>query len=233
MRRAALQSLLVCLGVFALRLPAAGMHDLLDPPGGLLPLWPQSVLWLGLGLLAIAAARWCYRHLQQRTGTQRVFAAGRRQPDVEADPRAPTLALVLFVVALLSAVIIPPLLLGGWTMQPVELWLGLYGTYGTSVAVATVAWVVFHTGYAILLAMLLALAQVLGEFVIRRAWTRRVPIGGLVLGLLLSVVGVFAGGWADLLTTVVSCTLLGLVHLLVGGRLRWTAAATWCLLMVL
>lgn len=231
--RAAGRVLGVCLVVLVLRLPVADTPDLLDPPGCLLALWPQSVLWFALGLLAAVATRGGYRHLQRWSGATQVFAVGRRQPDVESDPRSPTLALVLFVVALLSAVIIPPLMLGGWTMQPVELWLGLYGTYGTSVAVATVAWVVFHTGYALLCALILALLQVLGESAAGRPWARRAPIGGLVLGLLLGAADIATGGWADLLTTVISCTLLGCVHLLVGGRLRWTAAAMWFLLMVL
>lgn len=231
--RASARVLAVCLALFALRMPVAEAPDLLDPPGRLLPLWPQSLLWLAMGALALGASRWGYRHLQQAGGERRVFAAGRRQPDVEADPRSPTLALVLFVAAVLSAVIIPPLLVGGWTLQPVELWLGLYGTYGTSVAVATTAWVIFHTGYAILSALILALAQLMGESLIRRVWTRRAPLGGLALGLLLGIPDLLLWGWADLLTTVISCTLLGLVHLLVGGRLRWTAAAAWLLLMLL
>lgn len=233
MARASLRALLICLALCALRIPLAGIPDLLDPPGRLQPLWPQSLLWLGMGLLALLIARRVYRHLQRATGEPRVFAAGRRQPDVEADPRSPTLALILFVVAMLSAVIIPPLLVGGWTMQPVELWLGLYGTYGTSVAVATAAWLIFHTGYAILFALVLALVQSLGESAIRRAWARRAPLGGLFLGLMLGIPDLLTGGWADLLTTVISCTLLGVVHLLVGGRLRWSAAAAWFLMMLL
>ena len=233
MLRASTWVLLISLALCALRIPLAEVPDLLDPPGRLLPLWPQSLLWLGMGLIALLGARRGYLSLQRASGARRVFTAGRRQPDVEADPRSPTLALVLFVVALLSAVILPPLLVGGWTMQPVELWLGLYGTYGTSVAFATAAWVIFHTGYAILFALILALVQSMGESLIRRAWTRRVPLGGIALGLLLGIPDLFVDGWADLLTTLVSCTLLGVVHLLVGGRLRWSAAASWFLMMFL
>ena len=233
MLRASAWVLLISLLLCELRIPMAQVPDLLDPPGRLLPLWPQSLLWLGMGLIALLSARRGYLRLQRAAGVRRVFTAGRRQPDVEADPRSPTAALVLFVVALLSAVILPPLLVGGWTMQPVELWLGLYGTYGTPVAVATAAWVIFHTGYAILFALILALVQSMSESLIRRAWTRRAPLGGIALGLMLGVPELLIGGWADLLTTLVSCTLLGFVHLLVGGRLRWTAAASWFLLMFL
>jgi hypothetical protein len=60
-------------------------------------------------------------------------------------------------------------------MQPVELWLGLYGTYGTSVAFATAAWVIFHTGYAILFALILALVQSMGQEPRRRRAPAQAP----------------------------------------------------------
>lgn len=225
--------LLLSVAALALRIPVAGVADLLSPPGRLLPLWPQTLVWSLLGLAWVLFARRSYAHLRARTGTRRVFAAGRRQPDVREDPRTTALALLLFVVALLSAVIIPPLLVGEWTMQPVQIWLGLYGTYGTSVALTTAAWLVFHTGSTAVLVLILALVQALAETRIRRVWVMRTPLGGLVLGIGLGVFDLISGGWADLATAVISCTLLGAVHLLVGRRLGWTLAGAWFLLLLL
>lgn len=224
--------LVLAVAVLALGIPVAGVADLLSPPGRLLPLWPQTLVWLLLGLAWIGFTRRSYTHLQARSGARRVFAVGRRQPDVQEEPRTTTLALLLFVLALLSSVIIPPLLVGGWTMQPVQIWLGLYGTYGTSVALTTAAWLIFHTGSTAVLVLILALVQALAEARIRRGWVVTAPLGGLVLGIGLGLFGALTGGWADLVTTVISCTLLGAVHILVGRRLRWTLAGAWVLLLL-
>lgn len=226
-------ALLISLAALALRIPVAGVSDLLSPPGRLLPLWPQTLVWSLLGLAWILVAHRLCARLRARTGARRVFSAGRSLPDVREDPRTTALALLLFVVALLSSVIIPPLLVGGWTMQPVQIWLGLYGTYGTSVALTTAAWLVFHTGSTAVLVLILALVQALAEARIPRARVRSVPLGGLVLGLGLGIFDMLSGGWADLATTVISCTLLGAVHLLVGRRLGWTLAGAWFLLLLL
>lgn len=223
----------IALAALSLQLLVAGIPDLLDPPGSLLPLWPQSILWALLGIAWLVLMQRSCAHLRRRTSARRVFAAGRPQPDLQQDPRPATLALILFVVAVLSAVIIPPLLVGGWTMQPVELWLGLYGTYGTSGVVATIAWLLFHTGFAALAALAMALLQTIGEQVVQRPWARRVPTGGVLIGLVLGAADMLTGGWADLLTTVVSCTMLGGVLLLLGGRLRWIVPAAWLLLLLL
>ena len=106
MLRASTWVLLISLALCALRIPLAEVPDLLDPPGRLLPLWPQSLLWLGMGLIALLGARRGYLSLQRASGARRVFTAGRRQPDVEADPRSPTLALVLFVVVHVALVVL-------------------------------------------------------------------------------------------------------------------------------
>lgn len=217
----------------ALQLPVAGVPDVLGPPGRLWGLWPQFTAWLALAAIWVVGTQQMYRALERATYRAEVFEGATPPPSFMEDHRHVSAALWLAVAAVLTAVILPPMLVGQWTLQPVQMWQGLYGSYGMAGIIAAVALLAYHGGFAVLMALALACTQSLAETLSGRNWLGRVPVGGAVVGLMAAIYQSITGGWPLFLTTMIACVLLGAVHLLSGRRLRWTAPATALVLIFL
>lgn len=226
-------ALAACAVLAVLQLPVAGVPDILDPPGRLWGLWPQTTVWIALAAVCFAGAQQVYRALNRATHRAEVFEGATPPPSLMEDHRHVSAALWLAVAAVLCAVILPPMLVGQWTLQPVQMWQGLYGSYGMAGIIAAVALLAYHSGFAVLTALALACAQSLAEALGGRTWLSKVPVGGVVIGLVAAVYQSVTGGWPLFVTTMISCILLGMVHLLTGRRLRWTAPATALVLIFL
>lgn len=232
-RSSLLAALAVCAVLGALQLALAGIPDLVRPPGRLMTLWPQTLAWLGMGALWIIGSRRIFLFLRRSSTSRGVFQDTESLPSLDEDHRHLTAALWFGVSAVLCAVILPPMLIGQWTLQPVQLWQGLYSTYGMAGVMAAVGWLAYHCGFSILAALTLATVQALTESVVSSRWASVVPVGGIVVGLMGGLLQALTGGPAAFVTTLISCTLLGAVHLLTGRRLRWTAPATALVLIFL
>lgn len=226
-------ALVACALLASLHLPLAGVPDVLDPPGRLWGLWPQSTAWIALAAVWFVGTQQVYRALGRATRRAEVFEGATPPPSLMEDHRHVSAALWLGVSAVLCAVILPPMLVGQWTLQPVQMWQGLYGSYGMAGIVAAAALLAYHCGFAVLTALALAATQSLAESLGGRSWLSKVPVGGVVVGLVAAVYQSITGGWPLFVTTMISCTLLGVVHLLTGRRLRWTAPATALVLIFL
>ncbi|MDO4255194.1 MAG: hypothetical protein Q4C81_08645 [Kocuria sp.] len=219
-------ALIGCILLATLQIPVASVTDVVNPPGRLLELWPQSLLWAGISGIWFLGVHMIYRKLQNVTHQAEVFESVPPPPPFFEDHRHVTAALWLGVSAVLCTVILPPMLVGQWTLQPVLTWQGLYGTYGMAGLVAAVGLLLYHGGFGAVTALALAIVQALADTVGRTAWFSKVPMGGVVVGLAAATYQSATGGWAMFVTTLVAFTLLGAVHLLTGRRLRWTVPAT-------
>lgn len=211
----------------------AGISDISNPPGRMLSLWPQTLLWAGAGVGWAWATRQIYRALRGLSPKPGVFQGSTSPPPFSEDHRHVTAALWLGVAAVLCAVILPPVLIGEWTLQPVQLWHGLYATYGMSGILASAGWLIHHVGFCCLVGLALATTQSLAEVLVNRHWVAKIPVGGLVLGLIAGLLQASTGGPAALVTALIAITLLGGVHLLTDRRLRWTVPATALVLVFL
>ncbi|MDO5619503.1 hypothetical protein [Kocuria sp.] len=226
-------ALLGCAVLAAIQLPVAGVPDVLDPPGRLWSLWPQTITWVVLGGIWLAGARSIYRALERATHRAEVFEGASPPPSLMEDHRHVAAALWFGVAAVLCAVILPPMLVGQWTLQPVQMWQGLYGTYGMTGIVAAVGLLAYHCGFAVLTALALATTQSAAESLTSSQVLSKIPVGGLLVGLVAAAYQSVTGGWPLFVTTLISFLLVGAVHLLTGRRLRWTAPATALVLVFL
>lgn len=226
-------ALLICAILACLQLPLAGIADIASTSGRLLQLWPQTALWAVVGLMWAAGTQQVYRWLRRSSSRADVFEGRVPIPPLSEDHRHVSAALWFGVGAVLCAVILPPMLVGQWTLQPVQLWQGLYGTYGMAGLIAAAGWLIHHCGFSLVVALALAAVQALAEAIAPWRWMAKVPVGGLVIGLVGAVFQAIPGGWAAAVTALIACTLLGAVHLLTGRRLRWTAPATAIVLIFL
>ncbi|KAA9394693.1 hypothetical protein FCK90_05860 [Kocuria coralli] len=225
--------LAACAVLAAIQLPLAGIPDLMYPPGRLLPLWPQTLIWAAAGLIWGLAVRRIYLGLKRSAHRRNVFGGSIAPPSVSDDHRHVAVALWLCVAAVLCAVILPPMLVGQWTLQPVQMWHGLYTTYGMAGILASAGWLVHLCGFAMVTSLALAACQSLVETFLPRPWATRVPWGGLLIGLVGGLQQAVSGGLPAFVTALVALTLLGAVHLLTGRLLRWTAPAAALVLIFL
>lgn len=218
-------ALLACGFLAILRLPVASVADVLSPPGRLIGLWPQTLLWVAVAGIWIVGVHQIYRHLKNATHHAEVFEGSSPPPSLD-DHMHVTAALWLGVAAVLCAVILPPILVGQWTLQPVQIWQGLYETYGMSAVIASSALAIHLCALAVLTAFALAIVQALAETSPLGSWATRTPVGGILVGIVAASYQGLNGGLPLFITTLTAYTLLGSVHLLAGRRLRWSVPAT-------
>lgn len=225
--------LVACALLAVIQLPLAGIADLMYPPGRLLPLWPQTLVWTAVGLVWGLTVRRIYVGLKRSAPRKNVFGGSIAPPSVTEDHWHVAAALWLCAGAVLCAVILPPMLVGQWTLQPVQMWHGLYTTYGMAGILASAGWLIYHCGFAMVAALTLASCQSLAETFTTRPWVTKVPLGGLLVGVLGGLQQSVSGGLPAFVTALVALTLLGAVHLLTGRLLRWTAPAAALVLVFL
>ena len=195
------------------------------------PLGWQVLAWLCLGAAWFGVQRGLVAWLRHRAADPVAPPSSEPAPSPAVDHRRTTAALVLFVLAVLLAVILPVFLVGRWRLQPIQLYLDLYAVYGGGAWLGMVGFAAYHVGRCLLLALVLTCVQRAAELHRPAPWTRTVPVGGLTLGLLLALPGLVLDGWASVATAVVCCTLLGAVHNLTGRSLRWTTPAAVVVLL--
>lgn len=195
------------------------------------PLGWQVLAWLCLGAAWYGIHRGLVAWLRHRAVDPAVPPPSAPDPSPAVDHRRTTAALVLFVLAVLLGVILPVFLVGQWRVQPVQLYLDLYTRYGSGAWLGMVGFAAYHVGRSLLLALVLTCVQRAAELRRPTPTVRSAPVGGIVLGLLLALPGLVLGGWASVVSAVVSCTLLGMVHNLMGKSLRWTAPAAVAVLL--
>ena len=207
------------------------------------PLGWQVVEWVGLGalwvLLARALVAWSRRRgvdplPSEETGAGRDdavdgrddAAAGRAGVDGGVDHRRWREILLCFVLAVVLASVLPALIGAPWGLAPLDRYLQLFDVYGPLGWLAMVAWVCYLVGRSFLVAGLLAYSHRAIREVLTFQGSRWVPWGGLVAGLTMGAVAFLAGGQAAAVTTLLSCVLLGVIHVRSGESLRVTTLFT-------
>ena len=111
-----------------------------------------------------------------------------------------------------------------------ERYAQLFDVYGPLGSFAMLAWICHHVGRSFLVAGLLAYSHRAIREVLPFRGSRWVPWGGLVAGIAMGSAASLSGGQAAGLTTLVSCVLLGMIHVRSGESLRVT---TWFTVLVL
>ena len=134
--------------------------------------------------------------------------------------------LLCFVLAVVLAIVLPALIGAPWGLAPLDRYLQLFDVYGPLGWLAMVAWVCYLVGRSFLVAGLLAYSHRAIREVLTFRGSRWVPWGGLVAGLAMGAVAFLAGGQAAALTTLLSCVLLGVIHVRSGESLRVTTLFT-------
>lgn len=200
------------------------------------PLGWQVVEWVGLGalwvLLARALVAWSRRRgvdplPSEEAGAGRDdAAAGRVGVDGGVDHRRWREILLCFVLAVVLAIVLPALIGAPWGLAPLDRYLQLFDVYGPLGWLAMVAWVCYLVGRSFLVAGLLAYSHRAIREVLTFRGSRWVPWGGLVAGLTMGAVAFLAGGQAAAVTTLLSCVLLGVIHVRSGESLRVTTLFT-------
>lgn len=134
--------------------------------------------------------------------------------------------LLCFVLAVVLAIVLPALIGAPWGLAPLDRYLQLFDVYGPLGWLAMVAWVCYLVGRSFLVAGLLAYSHRAIREVLTFRGSQWVPWGGLVAGLAMGAVAFLAGGQAAALTTLLSCVLLGVIHVRSGESLRVTTLFT-------
>ncbi|WP_270239107.1 hypothetical protein [Kocuria marina] len=134
--------------------------------------------------------------------------------------------LLCFVLAVVLAIVLPALIGAPWGLAPLDRYLQLFDVYGPLGWLAIVAWVCYLVGRSFLVAGLLAYSHRAIREVLTFRGSRWVPWGGLVAGLTMGAVAFLAGGQAAAVTTLLSCVLLGVIHVRSGESLRVTTLFT-------
>lgn len=153
-------------------------------------------------------------------------AAGRVGVDGGVDHRRWREILLCFVLAVVLAIVLPALIGAPWGLAPLDRYLQLFDVYGPLGWLAMVAWVCYLVGRSFLVAGLLAYSHRAIREVLTFRGSRWVPWGGLVAGLTMGAVAFLAGGQAAAVTTLLSCVLLGVIHVRSGESLRVTTLFT-------
>lgn len=181
------------------------------------PLGWQMLFWIGLGLTWCALARslvgWSRRRGVDPLPSRFTTAVGHQRWSS---------IFVCFVVAVLTAIVVPVSVADSWSMTPVRVYFELYSMHGPIAWLPMLAWLVYHLGRACLVASLLAYSHraILVHLTFPAA--RHVPWGGLVTGAVLGAVMFLAAGPAVALAMTVSTVLLGIIHVFNGESLRIT-----------
>ncbi len=134
--------------------------------------------------------------------------------------------LLCFVLAVVLAIVLPALIGAPWGLAPLDRYLQLFDVYGPLGWLAMVAWVCYLVGRSFLVAGLLAYSHRAIREVLTFRGSQWVPWGGPVAGLAMGAVAFLAGGQAAALTTLLSCVLLGVIHVRSGESLRVTTLFT-------
>ncbi|MGK4218297.1 hypothetical protein [Kocuria marina] len=134
--------------------------------------------------------------------------------------------LLCFVLAVVLAIVLPALIGAPWGLAPLDRYLQLFDVYGPLGWLAMVAWVCYLVGRSFLVAGLLAYSHRAIREVLTFRGSQWVPWGGLMAGLAMGAVAFLAGGQAAALTTLLSCVLLGVIHVRSGESLRVTTLFT-------
>jgi hypothetical protein len=195
------------------------------------PLLAQVLLWLLLGTAWAGIQRALVAWLRHRAADPAAPRTGALVLTPELDHRRTTTALVVFVLAVLLAVILPVFLVGRWRVPPIQLYLDLYGAHGSGAWLGMVGFAAYHVGRCLLFALVVVCVQRAAELRWPVPAVRALPLGGFVLGMLLLLPGLVLGGWHTSVTALVCCTLLGVVHNLTGRSLRWAVPATVVVLL--
>ena len=135
-------------------------------------------------------------------------------------------SLLCFVLAVVLAIVLPALIGAPWGLAPLDRYLQLFDVYGPLGWLAMVAWVCYLVGRSFLVAGLLAYSHRAIREVLTFRGSQWVPWGGLMAGLAMGAVAFLAGGQAAALTTLLSCVLLGVIHVRSGESLRVTTLFT-------
>lgn len=191
----------------------------------LYPLGWQAVVWAGLGILWWFTARALVLWSRRRGVDPLPSGTPDGRDDAALGHRAWRTVLGCAVGAVVVAIVLPALL-GVPGLAPVERFATLYEAYGAASWVAVLAWLVRLVGRCAVLASILAYAHRAVLSVVTLRGARWVPWGGLALGAVTGAVALLSRGPAVALSTLVVCTLLGVVHVRGGESLRITAPFT-------